>query len=108
MPMNLRIIRTVSWMPEKNGVTEAVRMMRGRISLNTERKDFQPQVMKPAATTGASRSPYRMAEMGQKKAAAYFKNDHTHTSLKGAQLNAQSVAKGLRDLNSPVAFLLRK
>ncbi len=47
-------------------------------------------------------------KLGQKKAAAYFKNDHTHTSLKGAQLNAQSVAKGLRDLNSPVAFLLRK
>ncbi|MBO7570201.1 MAG: rhamnogalacturonan acetylesterase [Bacteroidaceae bacterium] len=43
----------------------------------------------------------------QKKAEAYFKNDHTHTSLKGAQLNAQSVAKGLRDINSPVSFLLK-
>ena len=47
-------------------------------------------------------------ELKLKKAAAYFKNDHTHTSLKGAQLNAQSVAKGLRDINSPVAFLLKK
>lgn len=46
-------------------------------------------------------------KLGQKKAEAYFKNDHTHTSFKGAQLNAQSVAKGLRDINSPVAWLLK-
>ena len=46
-------------------------------------------------------------KIGQKKAADYFKNDHTHTSLKGAQLNAQSVAKGLRDINSPVTYLLK-
>ena len=45
-------------------------------------------------------------KMGPKKAASYFKNDHTHTSLKGAQLNAQSLAKGLRDIQSPVAWLL--
>ena len=46
-------------------------------------------------------------KLGQKKATLYFKNDHTHTSLKGAQLNAQSVAKGLRDINSPVTSLLK-
>lgn len=46
-------------------------------------------------------------KLGQKKAALYFKNDHTHTSLKGAQLNAQSVAKGLREINSPVTYLLK-
>ena len=46
-------------------------------------------------------------KIGPKKAASYFKNDHTHTSLKGARLNAQSVAKGLRDINSPVAYLLK-
>ena len=46
-------------------------------------------------------------KMGPKKAASYFKNDHTHTSLKGAQLNAQSLAKGLRDIQSPVAWLLK-
>ena len=46
-------------------------------------------------------------KLGQKKATLYFKNDHTHTSLKGAQLNAQSVAKGLRDINSPVTYLLK-
>ena len=46
-------------------------------------------------------------KMGPKKAASYFKNDHTHTSLKAAQLNAQSLAKGLRDIQSPVAWLLK-
>ncbi|MBO7580385.1 MAG: rhamnogalacturonan acetylesterase [Bacteroidaceae bacterium] len=46
-------------------------------------------------------------KIGQKKAVDYFRNDHTHTSLKGAQLNAQSVAKGLRNINSPVTFLLK-
>ena len=46
-------------------------------------------------------------KMGPKKAAAYFKNDHTHTSLIGARLNAQSLAKGLRDIQSPVAWLLK-
>lgn len=45
---------------------------------------------------------------GEKKAAAYFNHDHTHTSLKGAQLNAQSVADGLRDNESPAAALLKK
>lgn len=44
---------------------------------------------------------------GQKKAAAYYNHDHTHTSLKGAQLNAQSVAKGLKKNNSPLAKYLK-
>ncbi len=47
-------------------------------------------------------------KMGKKKAAAYFNHDHTHTSLKGARLNAQSVAQGLREIGSPVAWLLKK
>ncbi len=47
-------------------------------------------------------------KMGQKKAAAYFNHDHTHTSLKGAQLNAKSVAKGLRAAEHPAAALLKK
>ena len=46
-------------------------------------------------------------KLGPSKSASYFKNDHTHTSLKGAQLNAKSVAKGLRDIQSPVAWLLK-
>ena len=46
-------------------------------------------------------------KMGQKKAAAYFNHDHTHTSLKGAQLNAKSVADGLRYIGSDAARLLK-
>ena len=33
---------------------------------------------------------------GEKKAAAYYKRDHTHTSKKGAELNAKMLAKGLK------------
>lgn len=47
-------------------------------------------------------------KIGQKKAAAYFNRDHTHLSLIGAQLNAKSVGKGLRDAESSAAALLRK
>jgi lysophospholipase L1-like esterase len=47
-------------------------------------------------------------KIGQKKAASCFNRDHTHLSLIGAQLNAKSVGKGLRDAESPAAALLRK
>ena len=46
-------------------------------------------------------------KVGQKKAKAYFNHDHTHTSLKGARLTAQSVAKGLRNIGGPGAELLK-
>ena len=45
--------------------------------------------------------------LGPKEAATYFNHDHTHTSLKGARLNAKSVADGLRANGSPVARLLK-
>ena len=32
----------------------------------------------------------------EKKAAEYYKRDHTHTSKKGAELNAKMLAKGLK------------
>ena len=35
---------------------------------------------------------------GEKKAAVYYKQDHTHTSKKGAELNAKMLAKGLKKL----------
>lgn len=44
--------------------------------------------------------------MGQEAAKAYYNHDHTHTSLQGARLNAQSVAKGLRDIQSRLANYL--
>lgn len=46
-------------------------------------------------------------EIGQEKAKEYYNHDHTHTSLKGAQLNAQSIAKGLRAADSPLARYLK-
>ena len=48
-----------------------------------------------------------MEEKCKSKAAKYFNHDHTHTSLKGAQLNAKSVAKGLRSINSSLAKYLK-
>lgn len=45
--------------------------------------------------------------MGREKAAAYYNHDHTHTSLQGARLNAQSVAKGLKAIDSPLAEYLK-
>ncbi len=47
-------------------------------------------------------------EKSKKAASKYFNRDHTHTSLTGARMNAQSVAKGLRDMNSPLAAYLKK
>lgn len=44
---------------------------------------------------------------GQKKAKEYYNHDHTHTSLKGAQLNAKSVANGLKAIKSPLASYLK-
>lgn len=45
--------------------------------------------------------------IGQEGAKAYYNHDHTHTSLQGAQLNAQSIAKGLRAADSPLARYLK-
>ena len=44
----------------------------------------------------------------KRKAGVYFKKDHTHASKIGAQLNAQSMAKGLRQIGSPLADYLKK
>lgn len=42
------------------------------------------------------------------KASKYFNHDHTHSSLKGAKMNASNLAKGLREINSPLAAYLLK
>lgn len=46
-------------------------------------------------------------KMGRKKAAKMFCHDHTHSSLKGAQLNAKGIAEGIRRMNSPMEGLLK-
>ena len=45
--------------------------------------------------------------IGHEGAKAYYNHDHTHTSLQGARLNAQSVARGLRARDSPLARYLK-
>ena len=49
----------------------------------------------------------KIAEL-KEKAGKYFKKDHTHASKTGAQMNAQSFAKGLRQMGSPLARYLIK
>ena len=44
----------------------------------------------------------------KEKAGVYFKQDHTHASKLGAQMNAQSFAKGLRQNGSELAKYLKK
>jgi lysophospholipase L1-like esterase len=44
----------------------------------------------------------------KERAGKYFKKDHTHASKLGAQMNAQSMARGLRQANSPLAKYLKK
>ena len=48
------------------------------------------------------------AVKSKEKASKYFNHDHTHTSLLGAQMNARSVARGLRDIHSLLADYLKK
>ena len=50
----------------------------------------------------------KMAEQKEKAGAKYFKKDHTHTSKLGAQMNAQSFARGLRQNKSPLTKYLKK
>jgi lysophospholipase L1-like esterase len=41
----------------------------------------------------------KLDKMSKDEIATYFKNDHTHTSLKGALLNAESIVDGLKNSN---------
>ena len=47
-------------------------------------------------------------QLGQTETQSYYKGDHTHTSKQGARLNAQSIAKGLHQINSPLAQYLKQ
>ena len=44
----------------------------------------------------------------KERAGVYFKKDHTHASLMGAQMNARSFAQGLRQSGSELAQYLKK
>ena len=49
----------------------------------------------------------QVAQIKEKAGAVYFKKDHTHTSMLGAQMNAQSFAKGLHQNHSELAKYLK-
>lgn len=46
-------------------------------------------------------------ENGLRQVGEYFNHDHTHTSLKGAHMNAQSIAEGLKAVNCPLKEFLK-
>jgi lysophospholipase L1-like esterase len=50
----------------------------------------------------------QVAAIKEKAGVKYFKKDHTHTSKLGAQMNAQSFAKGLKANGSELAKYLKK
>jgi len=50
----------------------------------------------------------KVAAIKKKAGDRYFKQDHTHTSKLGAQMNARSFADGLRQIGSPLAEYLKK
>jgi len=50
----------------------------------------------------------KIAQIKKKAGDKYFKKDHTHTSKLGAQMNAQSFARGLKASGSPLAQYLKK
>lgn len=46
--------------------------------------------------------------LGKEKSASYFKNDHSHSSLAGARLNAESIAEGLRETGCTLKDFLKE
>ncbi len=46
-------------------------------------------------------------EEGLRAVGEYFNHDHTHSSLKGARMNAQSIAEGLRAIDCPLKDYLK-
>ena len=49
----------------------------------------------------------KLEKMDREQVNSYFKNDHTHTSLKGATLNAESIVEALRASSIPLKELLK-
>ena len=82
------------------------------IDLHNISADFlDKKFSKPLSSKEMSDKEQRKAAEERIKAKAgakYFKKDHTHTSKAGAQMNAQSFAKGLRQNKSELAKYLKK
>lgn len=83
----------------------------GQVERNTE--SYGKWTREAAEATGAyfidlnKLSADKLQKMGLKKAADYFNNDHTHTSLKGARMNARSIAEGLKSTDCSLKEFLK-
>lgn len=83
----------------------------GEVERNTE--SYGKWSREAAEATGAyfidlnKLSADKLQEMGPEKAAAFFNNDHTHTSLQGAHMNARSIAEGLKASECPLKKFLK-
>ena len=83
----------------------------GKIERNTA--SFGKWTREAAEATGAyfidlnKISADKLEKKGIKKAADYYNNDHTHTSLKGAHMNAKSIADGLKLTDCPLKQYLK-
>ena len=49
----------------------------------------------------------KLQKMGPKKTPAFYNTDHTHTSLKGARMNARSIAEGIKATDCPLKKYLK-
>ena len=84
----------------------------GKIERNTD--SFGKWTREAAEATGAyfidlnKISADKLEKKGIEKTATYYNHDHTHTSLKGAHMNAESIAEGLKMVNCPLKDYLKK
>lgn len=83
----------------------------GQIERNTN--SYGKWTREAAEATGAyfidlnKLSADKLQKMGPKKTTAYYNTDHTHTSLKGARMNARSIAEGLKASDCPLKNYLK-
>ena len=77
------------------------------IDLHNISADFLDKTFaKKRLSKNKEKAKAQMAKI-KEKAGVYFKKDHTHASKLGAQMNARSFAKGLRQNNSELAKYLK-
>ena len=104
----------LSWDIDKGWRKKAIKQLapfrpQKMLDIATGTGDFailSAQMLHPLQLIGTDISE-GMMKIGKEKVKAYYKKDHTHTSLKGAQHNAKCVAKGLKKMKSPLAKYLK-
>ncbi len=82
-------------------------------SIESNKDNFGKWAREAAESAGAcfidlnSISGQKLQKLGKEKSKAYFKHDHTHSSLAGARLNAESIADGLLKSDCPLKEFLK-